>query len=77
MPVRLRDDRLAGSAEVSIPADGTLVLVLIGDRGIRTELPAAVRATPDTPPRFEKVVGLTGTPAQVEQVQKQFGIYSR
>ncbi|HET6572703.1 MAG TPA: hypothetical protein VFG68_03800 [Fimbriiglobus sp.] len=65
VPVRLRDDRLAGSAEVAVPTDGTLVLVLIGDRGVRTELPAAVRATPDAPPRFEKVVGLTGAARDV------------
>ena len=61
LPVRLRDDRLAGTAEIPVPTDGTLVLVLIGDRGLRTELPAAVQAIPDIPPRFEKVSGLTGS----------------
>lgn len=65
VPVRLRDDRLAGTAEVAIAADGTLTLVLIGDRGVRTELPATVRANPDTPPRFEKVIGLTGSARDV------------
>ncbi len=63
--VRLSDDRTAGEAEVPVAGDGTLVLVLVGDRGVRTELPAAVRAAPDAPPRFEKAVGLTGSAREV------------
>jgi hypothetical protein len=65
VPVRLADDRTAGSAELPVISDGTLTLVLIGDRGIREDLPAAVRTSPDAPPRFEKVVGLTGSARDV------------
>lgn len=62
IPVRLSTDRTGGAAEVSVAADGTLVLVLVGERGVRTELATPVHAVPDAEPRFERVVGLTAAP---------------
>ena len=59
--LRLEPDRTGGTAELTIPGNGLLVLTLTGDRGLRTEWPAVVRVTPDAPPRFETVAGVTGT----------------
>ena len=57
-PVRLAADRQSGTAEFPLVSSGTLKLVVVGERNVRTEYPAAVRVTPDRPPEFEKLIGL-------------------
>ena len=64
LSVRLAADQLSGTADVPVPTDGTLTLVLIGEQGLRTEYPSAVRATPDAAPQFAKVAGLTNAPRE-------------
>jgi hypothetical protein len=59
LPIRLTDDRLAGTVELPIACDGALVLMLDAERGVRTTLAARVHVTTDAPPHFEKVTGLT------------------
>jgi hypothetical protein len=59
VPIRLTEDRLAGTVEWPLTGDGTLVLVLDAERGVRTTVSAEVRAVADAPPQFEKVTGLT------------------
>lgn len=63
-PVRLVADRLTGTADVPIPTDGTLTLVLVGEQTLRCEYPTAVRATLDAAPQFAKVAGLTNGPRE-------------
>lgn len=57
-PIRFAADRLSGSATFPLIASGTLKLVVVGERNVRTEYPAGVRVTPDQSPEFEKIVGL-------------------
>ncbi len=57
-PLRLAADRQSGTAEFPLVSSGTLKLVVVGERNVRTEYPAAVRVTPDKPPEFEKLIGL-------------------
>jgi hypothetical protein len=47
-------DRRTVSCAVPLTADGTLKLTLFGDKGVRTEVPVAVRAVPDAPPQFAR-----------------------
>jgi hypothetical protein len=59
-------DRRTVSCTLSLTTDGVLKLTLFGDKSVRTEVPIAVRAWPDHPPRFEKVVGV---PSEVREVK--------
>jgi hypothetical protein len=63
--LRFSNDRRAVSAVVPLTSDGTVKLTLFGDKGVRTEVPVAVRAVPDAAPRFEKVVGMPGEMREV------------
>jgi hypothetical protein len=64
LTVRLAADRLSGTADLPVAADGTLTLVLVSGQGLRTEYPSGVRATPDAAPQFAKVTGLTNAPRE-------------
>jgi hypothetical protein len=55
----LSDDRTSGTAEWMLIGDGTLKLILTGEHNVRTEVVVATKATPDAPPKFEKVTGAT------------------
>lgn len=57
----LNDDRTVGTAEWMLIGDGTLKLILAGEHNVRTEVVVATKATPDAPPKFEKVTGVTET----------------
>lgn len=59
LPVILSADKRSGSIEFTLKSDGTLKLILIGDRNVRTEATIATRAIVDTPPRFVRVTGIT------------------
>lgn len=69
-PVRLSADRLCGTVSLYAEESGTLKVVLVGERTIRTEVPAAVRVIPDTPPLFETAVGLVPVPRQIRPNDK-------
>lgn len=55
----LSDDRTAATADWMLLGDGTLKLILIGEQNVRTEIVIATRAVPDSPPKFEKVTGVS------------------
>lgn len=64
--LRYSGDRKTITAAVPLAADGTLKLALFGDKGVRTDVPVAVKAVPDKAPEFEKVVGVPADKRQVK-----------
>jgi hypothetical protein len=65
LPLNLDPDRTGASATVPMPQAGTLRVVLVnetGPRRLRTDVPIPVRVTPDAPPHFEQVSGLSARP---------------
>ena len=66
LAVRLDAAGTSASAELPLRVDGTLKWILFAEKGIRTEVAQAVRAVPDAPPKFERVIGL---PAQARDIR--------
>ena len=64
--LRYSGDRKTITAAVPLAADGTLKLALFGEKGVRTDVPVAVKAVPDKAPEFEKVVGVPADKRQVK-----------
>jgi hypothetical protein len=61
----LSADRQSGTAALRLKQNGTLKLVTVAEQDgktLRTELPVRVRVTPDLPPRFEQMTGLSPRP---------------
>ncbi|QEL20105.1 DUF4175 family protein [Limnoglobus roseus] len=63
--VSLNEDRTAGTAEWTLIGDGTLKLTVMGEQNVPTEIVVATKATVDTPPKFEKVTGVSDKQRQV------------
>ncbi len=55
----LNEDRTKGTVEWMLMGEGTLKLVLTGEQNVRTEIVVATKATPDAPPKFERVTGVS------------------
>lgn len=58
LPLTFNADKTAATYTHPAASSGTLRFVFVGAKGVTTEQPVAVKATPDAPPRFEKVTGL-------------------
>ena len=50
---------------MDVIGDGTLKLTVMGDLNVTTEVVVATKATADTPPKFERVTGVSDKPRQV------------
>lgn len=66
----LAADQMTGTAEWTLIGEGTLKLVLTGEQNVRTEVVVATKATVDTPPKFEKVTGVSDKPRQVRTTER-------
>lgn len=68
LPVALAADARSGTATFAMKQNGTLRVVMVNENGprkLRSESAVAVRVTPDAPPRFEQVSGVTTQPRTV------------
>ena len=64
-PIAFDPERTSGTASFRLTRNGTIKLVTVAEamgKSLRSEFPARVRVAPDTPPRFEQVVGLSPRP---------------
>lgn len=61
------DDRRTVTLTVPCPANGTVRFSLFADKGVRTDVPVAVEADADLPPRFERAGGV---PTELREVKK-------
>ncbi|MFY7954262.1 MAG: hypothetical protein ACOVT5_17300, partial [Armatimonadaceae bacterium] len=61
------DDRRTVSVRVPCPANGTVRFTLFADKMVRTDVPVAVEADPDLPPKFERAAGV---PTELREVKK-------
>jgi hypothetical protein len=61
------DDRRTVTLTIPCPANGTVRFSLFADKGVRTDVPVAVEADPDQPPRFERAGGV---PTELREVKK-------
>lgn len=58
VPLAFAADKQSATYTHTATTDGTLKFILTGEKGVKTEVPVAVRAVVDAPPRFEKAIGL-------------------
>lgn len=58
IPLAFADGRQAATYTHSATSDGTLKFILTGEKGVKTERPVAIQAKVDSPPRFEKALGI-------------------
>ena len=68
LPVALAADTRSGTATFAMRQNGLLRVVTINEEGprkLRSEAALAVRVTPDAPPKFEQVSGVTTQPRTV------------
>ncbi|CAN5446939.1 hypothetical protein BH11PLA2_BH11PLA2_15520 [soil metagenome] len=55
----LEADRLSAKAMVTLHTSGSYRLVLTGEHGLLTTIAISAKATSDTPPKFDKAVGIS------------------
>lgn len=63
----MSDDRRTVTLSAPCPTNGTVKFTLFAEKGVRTDVPVAVEADPDQPPKFDRV---TGVPTELREVKK-------